>query len=535
MGTFAGFANWLAIAMKAAFAIVGLGSLITYALPASGEWVVKLVAVGACLFFTVLNLVSVKGSGRFQVILVFGLFAILGVVSAKGLTAVEETRFIPFLPYGFQSVFAVAGVVFVSFGGLAAVVDVSEEIRDPGRILPLGMFAAFGIVNLLYVLVVFVVVGALPSEELSGTLHPVADAAGVFLGPVGMYLTSVAAFLAFATTANAGLLAAARTPMAMGRDGLVPAALSRTSKRFGTPHIAILFTSALMSAAILLLSIEDLVKMASTILIILFMLASGSVIIMRTSGLQNYRPRFRAPLSPWLQIAALVAYVFIIIEMGWFVLGLTAAFALATFLWYLAYVHWRIEQVSGFVNLVRRIAGVHFGRSGLEEELKQLALERDEVELDRFDRLVAEGTVLDIEKQVTGRQLFETVACTLAERTGEEEGSVLKTLIERERESSTIVQPGIAIPHIILDRPGVFELVLVRCREGAVFSELAEPVEVVFALAGSRDERNFHLRALMSIAHIVQEEGFRERWKAAKGEEGLRDVLLLSRRERHAH
>ena len=57
-------------------------------------------------------------------------------------------------------------------------------------------------------------------------------------------------------------------------------------------------------------------------------------------------------------------------------------------------------------------------------------------------------------------------------------------------------------------------------------------MQVVFVLVGTRDERNYHLRALMSIAHIVQEPDFVKRWLAAPKTEHLRDLLLLSKRKR---
>jgi mannitol/fructose-specific phosphotransferase system IIA component (Ntr-type) len=55
----------------------------------------------------------------------------------------------------------------------------------------------------------------------------------------------------------------------------------------------------------------------------------------------------------------------------------------------------------------------------------------------------------------------------------------------------------------------------------------------VFVLAGSADERNFHLRALAAIAQIVQDPHFEEKWMEAKGEEALRDIVLLGERRRH--
>jgi mannitol/fructose-specific phosphotransferase system IIA component (Ntr-type) len=59
-------------------------------------------------------------------------------------------------------------------------------------------------------------------------------------------------------------------------------------------------------------------------------------------------------------------------------------------------------------------------------------------------------------------------------------------------------------------------------------------VRIAFVLVGSSDQRNFHLRALMAIAHVVQEENFVQRFLAAEHPEQLRDLLLLSNRKRQA-
>ena len=82
------------------------------------------------------------------------------------------------------------------------------------------------------------------------------------------------------------------------------------------------------------------------------------------------------------------------------------------------------------------------------------------------------------------------------------------------------------------DGKEIFDVLLVRCQKGIIFSELQEPVKTAFILIGSPDERNYHLRALMTVAHIVSEKGFEERWEKAKNPEQLRDIVLLSSRKR---
>ena len=531
-GTFAGFANWISIALKSAFALVGIGALGALVLPGHEYTTVKVVALCACVFFGLLNGISVKGSGRFQSVLVMGLLAILMVYVVVSMSSVKPIHYEPFAPHGFQAVFAVAGMVFVSYGGLTKVASVAEEVQHPGRNIPLGMFLAYGIVNFSYLLAVFVTVGVLDPEQLAGSLTPISAAAQLTMGRAGAAL-HVAALLAFVTTANAGMLSAARSPMAMSRDGLLLERFSRTNKRFGTPHVAIAFTCAFMMLCIAFLSIEDLVKTASTIMIVMFMLVNLAVIIMRQSGLQNYRPTFRAPLYPWLQIAGIVAYAFLLLEMGAVPLILTGAFTLATCVWYLLYVRQRVDRESAFVFLVKRIVSKQIGERGLENELRFIALERDGVEGDRFDELVEKCEILDIEDAISAKELFARAAVALGARVGVEEGILEEMFLARERESSTVLQPGLAIPHVIVEGEHVFDILLVRCSKGAVFSELNPPVTTAFFLVGSSDERNFHLTALMTIAHTIQEPGFQERWQKAPNAEGLRDVILLSNRIRH--
>ena len=531
-GTVAGLANWLSISLKATFALIGIGALATMLFPALGEWGMKAIAVGACAIFSILNLVSRKKTGRLQVVLVFGLLAVIVLYTCTSIRKVDLTRHIPFVPFGWQSVFAVAGMVFVSFGGLTKVVGVSEEIRDPARNLPLGMFLAFGVVSMLYVVVVFVTIGVVEPETLAGSLVPISLGARAAMGEWGVVVVGIGALLAFATTANAGILSASRSPMAMSRDGLLPEVFGGINKRFGTPYVAIMATALFIMAVILLLSVEDLIKTASAMILVMFMLVNLSIIIMRQSGIQNYRPTFRAPFYPWLQIAAIVIYGFLIAEMGRIPLLLTGAFALGALAWYVAYVRRRIDRESAFVYLVKNIISKEIARSGLEDELRTITLERDLIALDRFDRLVKQSFVLDLKGRITAQETFRQLSEALSPRLKMKEDHLFELFLQRERDSSTVVRPGLAIPHIIVEGEHVFDLLLVRCKEGIVFSELHPPVTAAFVLIGSSDERNYHLRALMNIAHIVEEPGFDKRWSAARGAEELRDVVILAKRRR---
>ena len=300
VGVFGGLANWFSLSLKSAFALMGMGVFSILLYPQISELQIKLVAVGCCLFFTLLNLISVKGTGRFQIALVAVLLGLLVAYFIRGVGAIDVHRYAPFAPYGLGSVLTTAGLVFVSFGGVTKVASIAEEARDPRRSIPLGMILAFLVVSLLYLAVISVTVGVTEAAALSGSRIPISVGARALVGPIGAILMAVAALMAFITTANAGILSASRFPMAMSRDQLIPGFFQRVNRRFQTPYVSILLTSSFMICCILFLSLENLIKTASTFMIMLFLFVNVSHIIMRFSNIPNYRPTFRAPLFPWL-------------------------------------------------------------------------------------------------------------------------------------------------------------------------------------------------------------------------------------------
>ena len=537
MGLFSGFASWFSLALKSAFAIVGMTVLIeilfkdVFALQL-GPVALKEIAVLCCLIFTAMNIISVKHTGRFQSLLVAVLLVILAVFVVMGVPKLQAAKYTNFFDSGFRTIIATAGLVFISYGGLTKVASIAEEVKRPGRNLPLGMILAWFVVSVFYILTIVVVIGVTTDVELKGSLAPLSLAASKFMPGFGYAALAIAAFAAFVTTANGGILTASRSPMSMGRDRLLPVVLSRVNKRFSTPHISILITSGFMLCAIVFLDIEMLVKTASTMMIILFILVNVSVIIMRESKIQSYRPMFRCPLYPYLQIAAIIAYLALLVDMGKVPLTICGLFIAFSAAWYFIYVRRNVSRASAVMHVVERVTDRQLKTVTLENELRDILLERDEIIQDRFDKLIRNCTILDIEEKTDYEQLFRHVAGILAKQLDENEYVLFEKFFAREAETGTVVQPGFAIPHVVVEGEHKFNIVLVRAKEGITFPKSPEPVRIMFFLAGSKDERNYHLRALMAIAQIAQEKDFEKRWLDARDIEGIRNLILLSTRKR---
>lgn len=536
-GTLAGISAWFSLAFKSAFALIGIGAFASMIYPEISMLQIKFIAVFFCILFTFINLIGVKHAGRMQIYLVLGLILILAIFLFKGLPVVKNENFRDFMSADIRTLFMTAGLIFVSYGGLTKIASVAEEVKNPNRNIPLGMILAFSIVTVLYVLVVFVAVGVLgkgliQSGSLKYSLTPISDAASVFMGNPGKILLAVAAILAFVSTANAGIMASSRSPMAMSKDRLLPSFLGIVNKKYKTPHFSIVLTTLFMISVILFLDLEMLVKTASTIKILLFAFVNLSVIIMRESGIENYRPKFRSPLYPWIQIFAIIAYGFLIIEMGKTPLLISGIFMLVGLFWYWFYGRIRSNKESALLHIIQRIKDKELTGYRLETELKEIIRERDEIQQDRFDQIIEKSIVLDIDKKINKTDFFKLVSEKLAENLKKNQVYFAQRLHEREEESTTVLTENLAIPHIIIEGEKKFDIILARCKEGIYFSEESPKVQIVFVIAGTKDERTFHLQTLAAIAQIVQNPNFEKKWMHAKNVERLRDIILLGERKR---
>lgn len=538
-GTFTGFASWFSLSLKSAFALVGIGVFLEPFLPSSSPDIVRIIAVGCTLVFTVLNLLSVKESGRIQFYLVLFLLVILGGFAAAGLPHIRAEHFSPYNMGDPGSLILVTGMIFISFGGLTKVASIAEEIKNPKRSIPAGMFSAFFVVSGLYILCIFVTIGTTAPETLRSTLIPLSTAAGNFLGRPGYLLLSFAAMLAFITTANAGLMAASRSPLAMSRDNLLPPRMGEVNPRFQTPVLSILLTAAFMIGCIVFLDIESLVKVASTMKLLMFAMVNASVILMRQSKIVSYRPSFKMPLYPVLPAAGILIYLALIFQMGRLPLILSGGFFLLSALWYLFYVRSQNSRKSAFIHMMEDLTNKEIveDEAQLESELISILRERDSIKEDRFDAIIGQSPILDLDALMSRQEFFQLAAQVIGERWHIEAAKVEEKLHAREDQSSTLIYPGVAvphaIPHIIIEGEHSFDILLVRNKKGILWNEEKELVHTAFCLVGSKDERNFHLKALMSIAQILQDPEFHGQWIKARTPEEMRSVVLLTKRKRH--
>lgn len=534
VGTIGGFASWISLSLKSAFALVGIGAFTILIFPEITQTEIKIIASGFCIFFTIINIISVKTTGKIQIFLVIGIIVLLSIYIIKGAFSIDIHRYTPFFKEGIKihDFIGVIGMVFISFGGVTKISSIAEEIKNPSKTVPFGMIVSFLVVIFLYALTIFITIGIIDASELANSLTPISQGGSVTFGFVGMLFMSLAAILAFVSTGNAGILAASRFLMSMSRDQLLPEIFSKVNIKFKTPHLPIILTGAFMLAVILLLDLQDLVKVASTMMIVLFILVILSCIIMRESKIMNYKPTFKSPFYPWIHVVGIVAYGFLLFEMGLIALISTGGFVLVSIIWNKIYFHRKAFRKSALIHVVERIASKEIAGDSLGAELRDILKDRDGIIEDKFDKLVKNSPILDLNKAYSLHDFFELIAEKLSAKLNLNKEILLELFVEREEESTTVLRPGLAIPHITIPGKNKFEIIIVRCDAGITFSEDLPPVYAVFVIIGSKDERLFHLKALAAIAQITQDANFDKAWLGAKNIEDLKDIIVLSKRRR---
>ncbi len=548
VGTIGGLGTWMALIFKSAFALVGMGAYLGLFFDIQ----IKPVAITLTLLFMLMNIIGVKKTTRLQnsfviiligILILFvvqGLFELFGV----GMDTIVETQLTPFLPFGYNGLLATIGLVFVSYAGLTQIASVAEEVKNPDRNIPLGMVLSLITATVIYVLGVFVMVGVLQPETLHDDLTPVATAAleffDLFPEPIGLILIVIAAIAAFASTGNAGIMSAARYPLAMARDKLIWKRMAMVG-RFKTPSVSIIMTGGIMIVFILVLNVENIAKLASAFMLLIFGLLNLAVIVMRESKIEEYDPGFNSPLYPGMQIAGMLITTLLIVEMGILAIAFTSLVTVFCIGWYYYYAYSRVKRQGAIYHVHARLGEYRY--QGLETEMRDILREKGLRDEDPYEKIVARSVVID---EKSGKLSYKTIvrqaSAQLAPRFNIEAESLSKLFLEAQKSGTIPIGKGVVINHLKIDRDHPTEMALVRIPESIDldtegYESLnkedrsdSEKVYSIIFIVSSEKKSGQHLRTLSHMAEMIDTPSFLERWKNADHEGELREILLRDER-----
>ncbi|MBC7326214.1 MAG: amino acid permease [Moorella sp. (in: Bacteria)] len=251
-----------------------------------------------------------------------------------GARHINPANWQPLLPFGVAGIFHGAAIIFFAFIGFDAVATAAEEVKNPRRDLPLGIFASLFLATILYIGVTAVLTGMVKYSALDNA-SPMAYAllsAGLRWGSA---LTAVGALAGLTSVMLVNIYGQSRIFFAMSRDGLLPPIFSWVHPRLRTPVVDSLLIGTVVAVIGALLPIDIVAELANIGTLTAFMAVSLGVLILRRTRPELPRP-FKVPASPWLPLASFGAALYLALNLPaltwlrfviWMALGLVIYFA----------------------------------------------------------------------------------------------------------------------------------------------------------------------------------------------------------------
>lgn len=275
-GDFGGFliawGFWIALWTACVAIAIGFTGYFGALIPAVGESPLLTVIAGLTLIWTVVgvNIAGVREAGIFGLVTTVLKLIPLVVIGSIGLFFVDTEILPPMNPgktnsaYLFASAFA---LTFWMFVGIEAVTVPSEDVQNPEKTIPKALITGTLTVAVVYLLVVFAVIGMIPADQLSDSASPLADAGIRMAGGWAGTAVTIGALVSMIGAFNVTLLAAGQTAMAAARDRVFPQFFERMTKR-NTPGVALVVVGILSSAMLIMNQTESLVGAYTFVLLI---------------------------------------------------------------------------------------------------------------------------------------------------------------------------------------------------------------------------------------------------------------------------
>ena len=263
---------------------------------------------------TLLLVVGIRESARFNTVVVGIKLAVIALFIAAGIAYVNKGNWTPFIPpaegpgrFGWDGILRAAGVIFFAYIGFDAVSTAAQEAKNPKRDMPIGILASLAVCTVLYITVALILTGIVHYTELN---VPDPIAVGINALGEGMAwlrpIVKIGAIAGLSSVILVMMLGQPRIFFTMSKDGLLPPMFSAVHPRFRTPWLATLLTGAVAMMVAGLFPIGLLGELVSIGTLLAFVIVCAGVLVLRITDPEIPRP-FRTPGYPIVPLAGMLA------------------------------------------------------------------------------------------------------------------------------------------------------------------------------------------------------------------------------------
>ncbi|HAF01865.1 MAG TPA: amino acid permease [Methylophilaceae bacterium] len=271
--------------------------------------IINLPAFGIIWLLTILLVIGVKESARFNNIIVAIKLSTIAIFIALAIGNLNTDYWHPFMPFGWFDtldtgknigVLAGASLVFFAYFGFDAVSTAAEESKNPQRDLPIGLLASLAFCTIVYIIVSGLLTGIVPYTELN-TASPVAYALSKLGYTWSSTLVATGVLAGLITVLLVLLYGLTRILFSMSRDGLISPIFSKINPDRQTPTNIILMCGAVVSLVAGFIPLGELAETVNIGTLASFVMVCVGVIVLRIRHPELPRP-FKNPWNPLIPV-----------------------------------------------------------------------------------------------------------------------------------------------------------------------------------------------------------------------------------------
>jgi len=315
--------GWTAVAVinTASMAAVGVAGAeyLRFFIPLS-DFEVKEIAIFTIVLLTIMNIIDVKSSARFQNVVTIGkVSAILGII-VLGFTmdGGSTENFSPL--FSDKSAFSLIGplglamvAVLWTFDGWIFITYVAGEVKEPQRNIPLSLIFCMVIVVSVYLAINTVLVYVLGFDQMIGSESVISKAASVFMGNKGASIVTLIIVISLFGGNNVNVLTSARIIYAMAKDNLFFKKTKQIHPKLQSPANALIIQCIWAIILTFSGSFNQLITYIIFASWIFYGMSAGAVIILRKKKPDMDRP-YKTPFYPWVPIIFILFAIFLTIN-----------------------------------------------------------------------------------------------------------------------------------------------------------------------------------------------------------------------------
>ncbi len=278
------------------------------------------VAMAAIILFYAVNLMGLRMSSRTQnVLMIIKIIMLLVIISALFFPAIHSTA-----PIIIDESKTSAAAMLLSFGvalkatsftygGYQQTINFGEEVVNPQKNIPRGIFIGIIVIITLYLLVSYSYVKVIGFNELKETSGIASVVAEKMFGTTGKYASSILLFVAVLAYVNVLLLSNPRVMYAMSTDGILPKSFQKKEEKKDVLTVSLTVFAAVCVVVLFFADKFEKILSFTIFLDSIGMATSAATIFIlrkRTKHLDG-TGIYSMRLYPLLPLLFIIAYIFV--------------------------------------------------------------------------------------------------------------------------------------------------------------------------------------------------------------------------------